>query len=57
MLNSVTPAKDYFERNIINREYHAKRRDFIEQKFAKTPKITNSELMAIAKEQKIHPYK
>ena len=55
MLNSVTPAKDYFERNIINREYHAKRRDFIEQKFAKTPKITNSELMAIAKEQKNTP--
>ena len=55
MLNSVAPAKDYFEQNIINREYHTQRRDFIEQKFAKTPKMTNSELMAIAKEQKNTP--
>lgn len=55
MLNNVAPAKDYFEKNIINREYHTQRRDFIKQKFAKTPKMTNSELMAIAKEQKNTP--
>ena len=55
MLNSVAPAKDYFERNIINREHRKRRIDFIEQKFAKTPKMTNSELMAIAKEQKNTP--
>ncbi len=55
MLNSAAPAKDYFEQNIINREYHTQRRDFIKQKFAKTPKMTNSELMAIAKEQKNTP--
>ena len=67
MLNSVAPAKDYFERNIINREHRKRCIDFIEQKFAKIskkpkktkipemPEMTNSELMAIAKEQKNIP--
>lgn len=55
MLNNRTPTKDYFERNSSNGEYRIRHIDSIEQKFAKMPKMTNSELMAIAKEQKNTP--